>query len=74
MREFNYEEAKNGAPVCTRQGDDARIVCWDAEIYPNDCLVVLVKSWTGHEQLHSYAKDGRCTPLYEALGDLMMKD
>ena len=30
MKEFDLEKAKAGAPVCTRDGRPARIVCWDA--------------------------------------------
>lgn len=29
MRPFNLEEAKAGKPVCTRDGKDARIICFD---------------------------------------------
>lgn len=30
MKEFDYKKAKECAPVCTRDGRPARIVCWDA--------------------------------------------
>ena len=29
LRLFNLEEAKQGKPVCTRDGSPARIICWD---------------------------------------------
>lgn len=29
MKKFDIELAKAGAPVCTREGRPARIVCWD---------------------------------------------
>ena len=29
MKEFDLEKAKAGAPVCTRCGRPARVVCWD---------------------------------------------
>lgn len=31
MRKFNFDEAKNGAPVQTRDGRKARIICFDAK-------------------------------------------
>lgn len=42
MKPFDLELAKQGHPVCTRDGRDARIVCFDrnADQYP---IVVLVK-------------------------------
>ena len=30
MKPFNLEEAKAGKPVCTRDGRNVRIVCFDA--------------------------------------------
>lgn len=31
MKPFDLEKAKAGAPVCTREGFRARIVCFDAD-------------------------------------------
>lgn len=31
MKPFNLEAAENDAPVCTRDGKKARIICWDAK-------------------------------------------
>lgn len=41
MKPFNLEEAKAGKPVCTRDGYDARILCFDAKnpYYPVVALV-----------------------------------
>ena len=41
MKEFDYEKAKAGAPVCTRDGRPARIICWDRkdDYYPIMALV-----------------------------------
>ena len=36
MKEFDYEKAKAGAPVCTREGKPARIIFWDAKGISND--------------------------------------
>lgn len=32
MKPFNLQEALSGAPICTRSGRDARIVCSDAKV------------------------------------------
>lgn len=29
MKPFNLEEAKAGKPVCNREGNDVRIICFD---------------------------------------------
>lgn len=41
MKEFDLEKAKSGAPVCTREGLPARIICWDRkdDYYPILALV-----------------------------------
>ena len=41
MKEFDLEKAKAGAPVCTREGLPARIICWDRkdDYYPILALV-----------------------------------
>lgn len=41
MREFNLQEAKEGKPVCTRDGHKARIICFDRKNseYPIVALV-----------------------------------
>ena len=33
LKPFNLEEAKQGKPVCTRDGSPARIVCFDRKSY-----------------------------------------
>ena len=41
MKPFDLELAKKGHPVCTRDGRDARIICYDAKTgeYPIIALV-----------------------------------
>lgn len=38
MRPFNLDEAKAGKPVCTRDGRDARIICFD---YKHECYSII---------------------------------
>lgn len=40
MKDFDLQAAKKGAPVCTRDGHKARIVCFD--IRNNDFPIVAV--------------------------------
>ena len=56
MKEFDLEAAKNGAPICTRDGRKARIVCYDAKIdhFP---LFVLIDN-DGIEQGFAYNEQG----------------
>lgn len=55
---FNLEEAKAGRPVCTRNGQEVRIICFDAksENYP---IVALVKEgYSTQEYLRTYTNEG----------------
>lgn len=59
MKPFDLEKAKAGAPVCTREGFSARIICFDAD---NDRfpIVALVKdSNSSHEYPVFITKKGR---------------
>lgn len=58
MKPFDFEKAKAGAPVCTREGFKARIICFDAD---NDRfpIVALLKGDNGKEYPVSFTKEGR---------------
>ena len=74
MKNFDLMAAKAGAPVCTRGGKEARIVCFnrvDLE-YP---ILGLRKNKAGVEYIFSYTLDGFA--FLEDIGgeeDLMMRD
>lgn len=56
---FDLEAAKSGKPVCTRNGQEVRIICFDAKLknYP---IVALVKEkGSTQEYLHTYTNEGR---------------
>ena len=56
MKEFDLEKAKAGHPVRTRDGKEARILCFDRiGLHP---IVALVKE-AGDETIFSYNKKGR---------------
>lgn len=73
MKKFDLEAAKRGAAVCTREGMEARIVCFDRIdfIYP---IVGLCRNNDGSEFVGSYTTDGRkfCSTTDDR--DLMMRD
>lgn len=56
MKEFNLEKAKAGAKVCTRDGREARIICFDMD--NNYSIVALVKNKDGEEGVSTYLSDG----------------
>lgn len=71
MRPFNYEEARAGKPICTRDGREARIVDWDyEENYP---LVVIITEKDGTKHINSYTEKGAFVYSAETDKDLMMK-
>lgn len=41
MKPFNLEEAKAGKPVCNRDGNDVRIICFDSRNNSNNPIVAL---------------------------------
>lgn len=74
MKNFDLEAAKRGAAVCTREGMEARIVCFDRVDleYP---ILGLRKNKAGVEYIFSYTLDGFA--FLEDIGgeeDLMMRD
>lgn len=56
MKEFDLEKAKVGHPVCTRDGKEARILCFDR--IGHHPIVALVKD-AGNETIFSYNNMGR---------------
>lgn len=58
MKPFDLEKAKAGAPLCTREGFRARIVCFDAnnDRFP---IVALLEGEDGKEYPASFTKKGR---------------
>lgn len=68
---FDLEKAKAGEPVCTRDGKDVRIICWDRiKAQP---IVALVKE-NGEEVAFGYNENGTfSTDETPYVLDLMMK-
>ena len=75
MKEFDLEKAKAGAPVCTRSGRTARIICWDANAKWDDekfPIVALIGDDEDGEVAQTYTTDGRMYPNITSDDDLMM--
>jgi hypothetical protein len=70
LKPFDLEAAKDGKPVCTRDGRKARIICFDRNWeYP---IVALIEYENGEEMISACDKDGKAR-IYETQGtDLMM--
>jgi len=72
MKEFDLEAAKNGAAVCTRDGHEARIICFDAKdkAYPIVALVTVLDD----ENVLLFSGSGRYSCFAtQHPNDLMMK-
>lgn len=68
LKPFDLKKAKEGKPVCTRDGRKARIICYDAKGmgYP---ILALVETY-GKEITHYYNTDGKSAVYPDA--NLMM--
>lgn len=59
MKEFDLEKAKAGHPVCTRNGDEARIICFDRKNCYNPIVALVKNNDTDTEGLFCYDDMGR---------------
>lgn len=57
MREFNLQEAKEGKPVCTRDGRKARIICFDRK--NSEYPIVALVTYNNKEDCVPYTIDGK---------------
>lgn len=75
MKEFNLKEAQAGKPICTCDGREARIICWDSK--GDECsLIVAVRSKTDEtlEEIITYDKNGMHPANDESSPDNLMID
>ena len=70
LKPFDIQKAREGKPVCTRDGRKARIIYFDAKgDYP---IVALIETGNG-EKVGQYMIDGHCTDIIsQCCDDLMM--
>ena len=69
LKPFDLEKAREGKPVCTRDGRKARIICFDAK--GDKPIIALVEMGTA-ETPNNYPIDGKAVSAKEASCDLMM--
>lgn len=58
MKPFDLEKAKAGAPICTREGFRARIVCFDADNKRFPLVALIKDSDNSNEYPVCYNKEG----------------
>ena len=71
MKEFNLEEARQGKPVCTRDGRKVRILCFDLKDN-NFPICAAVEEEEGVEYPYTYNLSGKFRLNGEHVSDLMM--
>lgn len=74
MREFDLSAAKAGAPVCTRDGMEARIICFDRVDLEYLSIIALYKTELGIEHMRSFYPNGLQFDGVISDEDLMMRD
>lgn len=74
LKPFDIEAAKQGKPVCTRDGRKARIICFDAKRKDEKNIIALIpsKEYPEFEDLVAYPNNGNYHGGHENDGDLMM--
>ena len=73
MKAFDINMARQGAPVCTRNGKKARIICFDRDYHNDLPIVALVREHdNGDELVKTYNKYGGYTGPEGNSYDLMM--
>ena len=70
LKPFDIQKAREGKPVCTRDGRKARIICFDRK--SDISIVALIMGDNDREEIHSYYKDGRSVRNQKYSCDLMM--
>ena len=70
LKPFDIQKAREGKPVCTRDGRKARIICFDKKCLDEQILIVLVDCGK-EESIYFYTTDGKCIDDFSSF-DLMM--
>lgn len=74
MKPFDLEKAKAGAPVCTREGFKARIICFDANNNRFPIVALVKDSNSSNEYPVSLTKEGRFSDgEVDSSNDLLME-
>lgn len=73
MREFDLAAAKAGAPVCTRSGKTARVICYDRRGSVEGRVMALLNEGQ-YESVEFYTDNGELISDEITQKDLMMRD
>lgn len=73
MKNFDLAAAKAGAPVCTRSGKTARVICYDRRGSVEDRVMALLNEGQ-YESVEFYTDNGELIPDETTQKDLMMRD
>lgn len=71
LKPFDIQKAREGKPVCTRDGRKARIICFDMNSFNNHIIVALITEENGTESIYSYTSEGKWKEI-KTENDLMM--
>lgn len=69
LKPFDLEAARSGKPVCTRNGEKARIICFDVKA--KKPIAALITN-DDTEEVHFYYDNGRSDQYLEYRYDLMI--
>lgn len=59
MKDFDLAKAKAGALVCTRDGRQARIICWDAKVtYDGEIYPIIALIGEDEQHIMTYDNNG----------------
>lgn len=73
MKKFDLELAKAGHPICTRDGRNVRLICFDA--INNHYPIIGLISYDGQEKPKSFTIDGKYIFGEDCFyNDLFMRD
>lgn len=72
MKKFDYNKAKAGAEICTKSGNNVRVVCWDKNSNGTKQMVVLIER-AGTEKILLYNTDGTPDSYQDDGMELIMK-
>ena len=59
LKPFDLQKAREGKPVCTRDGRKARIICFDLQSIENTSIVAAVQVTDKQEVIANYYENGR---------------
>lgn len=72
MKEFDLQMAKEGHPVCTRDGKPARIICFDLKDSKGYNIVACITNENGTEEIATFTDQGECVVNTTCEEDLFM--